>query len=379
MAIHLNTTPNPSAIKFNGVDLDKVYFNTVLVWQKTLIIDVPHHFSNGSSQGHPYVSIEKLITAYRKHGESNITIRVAKGVVIPSMIMDQHLTGGITKVILENHGEIQDSNRGYGLYVYPFTTLVLNNLGAIRGRGGHGGTGGTGHVGKAGAKGADVAASHKKVVASKVSWSMMSNTASVPRTYSGSYTIIQGQGWLVAVHMNNGLVVGVTVNSPCGAGHAFCGTGQGYATAAIRGNVILITGGVTAGSKVTYRTVTTPKKVGGAGGVGGTGGTGGVGGAGQYYLHKNVVGVGGNGGGVGGVGKPSRPAGGHSGAHGGTGYRGGAGGWGQVWGAKGNIGGTGTGGGHVGAGGGAAGNSIQGINHCTIVARGTLSGTPINT
>jgi len=379
MAIHLNGTPNPTAVKFNGVDLDKVYFNTVLVWQKALIIDVPNHYHNGVNGGKQVVYIAKLIADHRKHGESVITIRVAKGVTIPPMIMDQHLTGGIAKVILENHGEIQDNMRGFGLFVYPYTTLVLNNLGAIRGHGGNGGTGGTGHVGKAGAKGTDIAATSQQVVASKVSWGAMSNTATVPKDYSGSYTIIQGQGWIVAAHFNNGMLVGTTVNSPCGTGQASCGTGSGYAIASLRGNVILITGGVTGGSKVTYKTVTTPKKVGGAGGVGGTGGTGGAGGAGQYYLHKNVAGVGGNGGGVGGVGKPSTPAGGHSGAHGGTGYRGGQGGAGGAWGVKGEMGHTGTGGGHVGSVGGAAGHSIQGINHCTIVARGTLSGTPINT
>ena len=138
-------------------------------------------------------------------------------------------------------------------------------------------------------------------------------------------------------------------------------------------------------------------KVGGHGGSGGTGGTGGAGGKGcifgkdeDYKGSWRKGGAAGTGG-KGAVGHGSDPSGGHSGSSGGYGGKGGVGGFGGFWGATGHTGSggskgiTGYGSGSAGSAGvaGSAGSAghpaIRGINRCTIIAKGTLRGTPTNT
>ncbi len=316
---------------FNNVSLEEAYMNGVLVFKRTLVIDIANHFSNATSNGDKYIHIANLIRDRRHSNETNVVINIVSGAEVPSLIVGG--VSGVTSLIINNHGTISAyCINGEGLRAD--TDFTLNNYGTIRGGGKNGAKGAKGATG---AKGAD---DHHDVPhyqhryesnnctttgkscnyshnGSRFIWN--GHTTNYSGDQRNAWKTISGESSRYTFHFGD-----FVKDINCGSGGA-----REY--------------------KITERHFTSEIRRGGAGGSGGEGGAGGTG---QYYLHAAVNGHTGH---TGGAGHGSNPSGGHSGHRGVTGHTGENGG---TWGHD--------------------GHSIIHANRVNIAVRGTLIGSVVD-
>jgi len=126
---YVNGKPIETAV-FNGVDLDKIYFNSKLVFHKSLSLELP--------QGVTEINLQEFILASSPGTYEAFTIT-------NNLVQPRVVTGDLTgyDVTFINNSEIQGTSINGD--AFEATTLVtLINNGWIRGAGGRGGKGGKG-------------------------------------------------------------------------------------------------------------------------------------------------------------------------------------------------------------------------------------------
>lgn len=128
VSTYLNTKHIDSAF-FNGVDLDKIFFNTVMVFQKSVELILP-----------------QAVTEINLQAFLDINASGSKAVtVVNNLIQPRIVTGDLTnyEVTFINNGEIQGTDVNPNAF-HATTMITLLNNGRIRGAGGKGGNGGKG-------------------------------------------------------------------------------------------------------------------------------------------------------------------------------------------------------------------------------------------
>ena len=318
---------------FNGVALEEAYMNGVLVFKKTLVINIGNHYTNATDGGgYRFIYLANLIKERRHNNETNVVVNIVSGAEVPCINVGA--VSGVTSLIINNHGIVSGgSPNDYGMKAN--TAFTLYNYGTIRSGGKNGATGGKGATGH---KGAD---DHQNILHQQNNAYAPSNcviggkncnegshgvrfiwnghtTGNISSSFRHKWVHIPGVSHKYEFHFGD-----FVKNINCGSGGAReCKISERHYESKIR-----------------------------RGGAGGTGGNGGAGGTGQYYLHASTAG---HVGATGGAGHASSPSGGHSGARGVTGH-------------------TGEHGGNWGAG-----ISLENANRIHVALKGTLIGRIVN-
>jgi len=289
---------------FNGVSLETAHMNGVLVFKRTLVINIQNHYTNEVERGYPYIRIPNLIVANRHNNETNVVINIVAGAEVPSLYIGG--VAGVTSITLNNYGTIsgfapeqQALNAG--------TAFTLNNYGIIRGAGKNGATGARGATG---AKGANIRIMTPKYVTKYAAPTTGHRGSNVKGYLGGVDNTLKSTERVWNDNYEN--LQGVSLNTWRNIPHE--NSKYFFKAGALRRTHTLTHG-------VDYYEIIRREKVyvNTIGGAGGAGGNGGAGGEGQYYLHSATNG---HTGGVGSAGHPSTTVGGNAGRTGDTGHTG---------------------------------------------------------